>query len=270
MWWIFLDYAYIDESTRVVGELWMPNITSKFLPVRLDTQRGVIFNPEHTGYYIVNYDTYNWNLIANTLKINPMTVKLRTREQITHDIYWLYKKDKIHEAIMIKVYSYLSQEPEYLPWIMPSQLFQNLYFFKPESKSWIESLIKPQLSALGMEPRMTDTPMQVRLRKELLSLSSAIKNMDTISYSRQKFSKWKRASNRNLNTIPVEYQVPIFTSALQNPRDIAEEGENIQFAKNVLKQYKPKGSQFSQSYNNLRKSLIVAGKSNLLPAMPTR
>lgn len=70
------------------------------------------------GYYRVNYDDLNWNLIANYLrtsnfnKIDPIT-----RAQIIDDSFNLVVRGYISPVIFLEIITYIEQELDFIPLI---------------------------------------------------------------------------------------------------------------------------------------------------------
>lgn len=70
-----------------------------------------------TGYYRVNYDRTNWQLIIKQLnKDNFRDISTINRAQLIDDALNLARAGKLDYAIALDVTSYLAHESEYLPW----------------------------------------------------------------------------------------------------------------------------------------------------------
>jgi len=70
------------------------------------------------GYYRVNYDTANWELIIkqlNNIK-NFKKISVINRAQLIDDALNLARAGKLDYEIAFNITSYLAHETEYLPW----------------------------------------------------------------------------------------------------------------------------------------------------------
>jgi len=70
-----------------------------------------------TGYYRVNYDRANWQMIIKQLnKENFKDISTINRAQLIDDALNLARAGKLDYTIAFDVTSYLAHEIEYLPW----------------------------------------------------------------------------------------------------------------------------------------------------------
>jgi aminopeptidase N len=70
-----------------------------------------------TGYYRVNYDRANWQMIIKQLnKKNFKDISTINRAQLIDDALNLARASKLNYTIAFDVTSYLAHEIEYLPW----------------------------------------------------------------------------------------------------------------------------------------------------------
>lgn len=70
------------------------------------------------GYYRVNYDVNNWELIANYLQDpqNYSKIASTNRAQIVDDALTLARAGKLDYRIALNLTRYLVNENEYVPW----------------------------------------------------------------------------------------------------------------------------------------------------------
>lgn len=71
-----------------------------------------------SGYYRVNYDTKNWELIANYLQDSQNYSKIAptSRAQIVDDALTLARAGRLDYRIALNLTRYLTNESEYVPW----------------------------------------------------------------------------------------------------------------------------------------------------------
>ena len=68
------------------------------------------------GYYRVNYDEENWNLIIKQLNEDHTKIHVINRAQIIDDALNLARVGLLKYELALGVTSYLHRETEYLPW----------------------------------------------------------------------------------------------------------------------------------------------------------
>lgn len=71
---------------------------------------------EITGYYRVNYDARNWQLIAKQLMMNHSAISVINRAQIMNDALNLARAGLVNYEIPLNLTKYLEKEEEFLPW----------------------------------------------------------------------------------------------------------------------------------------------------------
>ncbi|XP_047471489.1 LOW QUALITY PROTEIN: aminopeptidase Ey-like [Penaeus chinensis] len=118
-WWVPLTYTTQNEANfnQTQAKLWMKDsedhVTVSSLPPK---DQWVIFNLQETGYYRVNYDDHNWNLIIQQLKKDHQVFCPVNRGEIIDDAMNLARADHLSYKIAIGAYTFLWKEDEYLPW----------------------------------------------------------------------------------------------------------------------------------------------------------
>lgn len=70
----------------------------------------------YTGYYRVNYDARNWQLIGRQLMSNHTAISVINRAQIMSDALNLARAGLLNYETALDLTKYLEHENEYLPW----------------------------------------------------------------------------------------------------------------------------------------------------------
>lgn len=69
-----------------------------------------------SGYYRVNYDAQNWNLIVEQLKSDLGAILLNNRAQLMDDGLNVARVNAVPYSIPLNMARYLVNEREYAPW----------------------------------------------------------------------------------------------------------------------------------------------------------
>lgn len=72
----------------------------------------LIGNIKHSGYYRVNYDENNWNLLINQLLNNHTKIDIINRAQLIDDSFNLGRAGLIDQTLFLKITSYLVNETD--------------------------------------------------------------------------------------------------------------------------------------------------------------
>ncbi|GLG93874.1 Decaprenyl-diphosphate synthase subunit 1 [Gryllus bimaculatus] len=109
--------VYLEKSSPLVGINMPPE------------DKWVIFNVQETGYYRVNYDEKNWNLISKYLNdhANPIDdIHYLNRAQLLDDSFNLARAGYLKYKTTLGLADYLSRETDYIPWAAAYSAFSYL------------------------------------------------------------------------------------------------------------------------------------------------
>ncbi|XP_037790240.1 aminopeptidase N-like [Penaeus monodon] len=118
-WWVPLSYTSQSEANfdqteaKRLMEDSEERITITSLPPK---DQWVIFNLQQTGYYRVNYDDHNWNLLVQQLKDDHEVIHVVNRAQIIDDAMNLARAGQLSYTMALEVYAYLKNEKEDTPY----------------------------------------------------------------------------------------------------------------------------------------------------------
>ncbi|XP_071520248.1 aminopeptidase N-like [Panulirus ornatus] len=198
-WWVPVTYTSQEapdfENTQAV--VWMNDseaeITISSLPSK---DQWVIFNLQETGFYRVNYDLDNWDLIVQQLKSNHEAIHVINRAQIINDAMDLADAGYLSYNTTLSVISYLSHETEYLPW---ESMLAGLPYFKRLStyshgfqafKSYLHDLITPVYERMGFEGDMCDPYLEQHWRRQAVFWACELGNQDCVNNSVTLYQQW--------------------------------------------------------------------------------
>lgn len=116
-WYIPINYATKDnlDFKNTTAEFWL-NSSSEKLPITIDSENFIILNKQHTGYYRVQYDNENWNLIIKHLNANHSDIHVLNRAQMINDALAFSKQKKLDVSILLKLMNHLQNETDYIAW----------------------------------------------------------------------------------------------------------------------------------------------------------
>lgn len=81
-----------------------------------DSGSWVMFNLQQTGYYRVNYESSNWQLLVEQLRDDHTIIVHTSRSQLIDDAMNLAKAGQLSYEIALDLNSYLNNELQYVPW----------------------------------------------------------------------------------------------------------------------------------------------------------
>jgi len=197
-WWIPLTFSSPGSSfDNTYSEHWMKEGEEKKdmtgMPAK-DTP--VIFNVQQTGYYRVNYDKKNWDLLASQLNKDHTSIHVINRAQIIDDALNLAKSGLLDYDTALSVTGYLSKEEEYIPWAsaLSGLKYLNKMLKTSEAygdfKRYMLQLIDPIYTKLGFTARPDDNHLDIKLRKKAINWACSMGNKDCLNKAKETFGDW--------------------------------------------------------------------------------
>lgn len=170
LWWIPLTYITQDNTSNVVRTWLKPNTSAT---LSLTTNGWFVFNINQTGFYRVNYDPNNWELLTVQLVQDLNKIPLLNRAQLLDDAFNLAQAGIIEYAIAMRLSSYLSKELDYVPWVTALKNFKFLltrYYNKPTYdllKNYILSLMSNVIKDVGFDEQANESYIN-KIRRSLI------------------------------------------------------------------------------------------------------
>ncbi|XP_017058620.1 aminopeptidase N [Drosophila ficusphila] len=118
LWYVPINYADFSNPDFRDTEAthYLLNTPEISIDAKLDNANWLILNKKSTGYYRVNYDTENWQLITDGLISRPHKIDPRNRAQLINDLYRFSTSGRVPHATLLQLLTYLPQEDQYSPW----------------------------------------------------------------------------------------------------------------------------------------------------------
>uniref|UniRef100_W8BQH0 Aminopeptidase n=1 Tax=Ceratitis capitata TaxID=7213 RepID=W8BQH0_CERCA len=116
----------------------------------------LILNKQSSGYYRINYDERNWQLIAEGLVERPQAIHPRNRAQLLYDAYKFVSTYRLPHNILLKLLTYLPGEDQYAPWSAANAIINNYNAYLSgdadydDFKYFIKSLVNNTYELLGV------------------------------------------------------------------------------------------------------------------------
>ncbi|XP_071539736.1 aminopeptidase N-like isoform X8 [Panulirus ornatus] len=207
-WWIPLTYTTQEnpnfESTP--PDVWMKDSESQIMISSLPSQEHwVIFNVQETGFYRVNYDDDNWNLLIKQLNTNHTLIHVVNRAQIIDDALDLAQAGQLSYNTALNVNVYLRNETEYVPWESALSNLEYLEMMFTRSagygalKSYLLAILTPLYDSVGFEDNLNDPLLEQYKRVEALSWACNLDYQDCVHNSVSLFQQWMdNPANRSI------------------------------------------------------------------------
>ncbi|XP_055523948.1 aminopeptidase N [Wyeomyia smithii] len=210
LWWIPITYTTLGETNfnNTKPNIWM-KVENKLVLHDSDIpdHDWIIVNIQQTGYYRVNYDHPNWQMISSHLldrrKYNSIAPS--NRAQLIDDALNLARAGYLNYSISLNVTRYLVHETEYVPWkaaigalnFIDSMLIKTSSYDK--FKKYSLHLLKPIFAKVGFDDPKDSPLLTVYKRVDVLTATCHLGYRECVSKSVQKFYEWMHETHPDIN-----------------------------------------------------------------------
>ncbi|XP_001363921.2 glutamyl aminopeptidase [Monodelphis domestica] len=209
-------------------------------------------NPDHIGFYRVNYQESAWESIANDLLNNHTIFSSGDRASFFDDAFALSRANLLNYHFPLNLTLYLKSENDYLTWqrvisalsYMTSMLEDDRELY-PMLKEYLQGRVKPVADALGWKDE--GEHLEKLLRASVLGLACKMGDPDALNNASELFKKWQNGDRQ-----PVNLRLLVYRYGMQFSGDEASWNYTLQKYQNTtLAQEKEKLLYGLASVNNI-------------------
>ncbi|KAM4834249.1 glutamyl aminopeptidase [Thomomys bottae] len=173
-------------------------------------------NPDHIGYYRVNYEGETWFQIATKLASNHKEFSAADRASLIDDAFALARAQIIDYKLALNLTLYLQKEEDFLPWQRVISavtyiitMFEDDREIYPNIEEYFRSQVKPIADSLTWED--TGSHITKLLRASVLGFACKMGDTDALNNASQLFQSWIAGNGR----IPVNLRLLAYRYGMQ-------------------------------------------------------
>ncbi|XP_064599402.1 aminopeptidase N-like [Liolophura sinensis] len=189
-------------------------------PPRKDLNSWVIGNIQQYGYYRVNYDITNWNLLIGQLKHDHTVIPIVNRAQLINDAWNLAKAGVLDQRVALGTVEYLVKEWAYLPWTTASNELIALAKILDRTavyskfKEFMRRTLKSHFLHVTWETGNLSHADEL-FRVEIISLACEFGLPECIERSRRYFHEWVNKNGTILHSVAPDLRKVIYKTAIK-------------------------------------------------------
>lgn len=209
LWWVPITYTSEKQLNfkNTQPMKWMKAEHSIILnDLGISSSEWILFNVQETGYYRVNYDRTNWQMIIKQLnKQNFKDISTINRAQLIDDALNLARAGNLDYSTALDVTSYLAHETEYLPWkaAFSAINYLNDMLIKTQGydkfRLYVLKLLDNVYKQVGFIDKMGDPQLTVFTRIDVLNWACNFGHEDCVGNAVQQFNNWRHTPNPDVN-----------------------------------------------------------------------
>ncbi|KAF6129876.1 glutamyl aminopeptidase [Phyllostomus discolor] len=199
-------------------------------------------NPDHIGFYRVNYEVPTWDLIATSLNTNPKNFSSADRASLIDDAFALARAQLLDYKVALNLTRYLKKEEDFLPWqraISAVTYIISMFEDDKELYPMIEEYFRDQVKPVADVLTWNDTGDHLTrlLRASVLGLACKLGDKKALDSASQLFQQWLTGTVR----IPVNLRLLVYRYGMQNSGNETSWNYTLdQYQKSSLAQEKEK------------------------------
>lgn len=198
-WWVPLTMTSQDapDFTRTRPSAWLtPGTSTLILDGLPSADAWVLLNLQQTGYFRVNYDAGNWELLTKQLADAHEVIHVTNRAQVMDDALNLARAGQLPYATALGLNEYLSKETEYVPW---RAALNNLEFLDTmlsatagygALRQYLLHLLIPLYNSVGFEDDLQGPHLDQYKRAMALRWTCGLGYVDCVDRSVLQFEEW--------------------------------------------------------------------------------
>ncbi|KAL2780749.1 glutamyl aminopeptidase isoform 3 [Daubentonia madagascariensis] len=174
-------------------------------------------NPDHIGFYRVNYEVLIWNQIAEDLSLNHKGFSSADRASLIDDAFALARAQLLDYRVALNLTKYLKSEEDFLPWqrvIAAITYIISMFEDDQELYPMIEEYFQGQVKPIADSLKWTDTGDHLTklLRASVLGLACKMGDREALNNASQLFEKWLSGAV----SLPVNLRLLVYRYGMQN------------------------------------------------------
>ncbi|EFX67104.1 hypothetical protein DAPPUDRAFT_302210 [Daphnia pulex] len=225
LWWVPLTYT---TDFQTVGSTWLADgQTGKKheLSIPVDKNQWVIFNVDQMGYYRINYDSKNWQMIGQQLMTNHSAISVINRAQIMDDSLNLAEAGLLDYETALNLTRYLEHETDYVPWdaALSSMGYISSMMSRTSGygllKKHFRTIITPLYNLVGFDQKVGEDLLMTKLRTNAVSWACSMGNKDCISRAVNSYAQWM-ADPENIDIISPNLKGTVTCTAIREGDEV--------------------------------------------------
>ncbi|KAJ8727749.1 hypothetical protein PYW07_001868 [Mythimna separata] len=224
LWHIPISYSIVDspvDTWTTAPKSWLKGRSSTVsLPIN-DTQ-ALYVNVDAIGYYRVNYDKKNWQLLSEALKAGSIKSPI-TKSQLIDDAFNLAKVSQLDYSYALGLTTCVSNgEDSKMVWDL---LLNNMAFLKHNMRAtsgyvhfqdYMRIILAKQLERVNYGLSKPKDDNEAFLIENLVMWECYVESPRCLTWAREQFDNWTKQADVNNNPIPSYLRSLVYNMVLRH------------------------------------------------------
>ncbi|XP_073943332.1 aminopeptidase N-like isoform X2 [Choristoneura fumiferana] len=224
IWHVPISYTAMDAPPALwsaAPSLWLKE-RSTVAQIPLNATQALYVNVDAIGYYRVNYDEKNWELLSTALKAGYFKSPI-TKAQLIDDAFNLAKSAQLNYSQALGLTTcVIDGEDSKIVWDL---LFNNMGFLKYNIRKtsgyvyfqdYMKIILQKQLERLNYGLSQPKDYNEAFLVENLVMWECEVESERCLSWARQEFDAWAEHPDAANNSIPAYLRSLVYNMALKH------------------------------------------------------
>ncbi|OAD57202.1 Glutamyl aminopeptidase [Eufriesea mexicana] len=191
-----IPVTYITNKMSEPTLLWFDKDANDLVIEFKEPVDWVKFNANGVGYYRVNYESPEWNILCNLLQCQHKTLSVSDRVQLLEDVFSLASARMTDYNIAMNMTAYLPQEKHAVPWSVASSKLMTLDTLlssttsSSQFKRYVRDLVDSVYHEVEWDINSNDDRIHRKLRTAILRLACAVEHEECLQKAGELFKNW--------------------------------------------------------------------------------
>lgn len=174
-------------------------------------------NPDHIGFYRVNYEAETWDWIVETLSSNHLYFSAADRTSFIDDAFALTRAQILDYGKALNLTRYLKSEVDFLPWQRAISsvtyiisMFEDDRELYPRIETYFQGQVKPIADSLGWQD--SGSHIERLLRASVLGFACKMGDREALNNASKLFDNWVQKNE----SIPVNLRLLVYRYGMQD------------------------------------------------------
>ncbi|KAK1134886.1 hypothetical protein K0M31_007653 [Melipona bicolor] len=191
-----IPITYITNNTSKPTLVWFDKDAKDLVIEFKEPVNWIKFNADEVGYYRVNYEPTEWDILYNILRHQHKTLSVSDRVHFLEDVFSLASASELDYGIAMNMTAYLKQEKHAIPWSVATSKLTAIdtllssTISSSKFKKYVRDLVNDVYHEVGWHVSDTDDRISLKLRTTVLRLACSVEHAKCLKEAGEIFKNW--------------------------------------------------------------------------------
>ncbi|XP_066600502.1 aminopeptidase A isoform X2 [Prorops nasuta] len=188
-----IPITYITNNSGIATLFWFDKDADDLIIELDEPAEWIKFNKDQVGYYRVNYENSEWEVLSNTLRWYHQRLSVADRANLLEDAFSLASAGLLDYSTAMDMTAYLPRENHAVPWSVASSKFTEIDTLLSSTdistmfKTYVRDLVDSLYHDVTWKVDNIEDHVTLRLRTTVLDLACAVGHTECLEEAGRQF-----------------------------------------------------------------------------------